>query len=263
MPDTRSVADLGGRSVRYDVRGPPDAPVLLFSNSLGTDIRMWDGQVGELMARWRVVRYDTRGHGRSSVPKGPYTIAQLGADVVELLDYLDIERTHFCGLSLGGLTGLYLALTYPDRIDRLAVCNSAARLGTTVMWDERIAVVRRAGMQEIAASVMARWFTEEFRARAPDAVRSVELQFLDTPVEGYVGCCAALRDGDLRSVVPEIRSPVLAVAGARDPAVPVDDTRWLAEQIPNAEYAELPTAHLSNVENPTAFTKTLASFLGS
>jgi 3-oxoadipate enol-lactonase len=231
------------------------------AHSLGTDSGMWDPQVNELAARWRVVRYDARGHGRSSVPSGQYSIEQLGADVTDLLDHLDIDRVHFCGLSLGGLTGLYLAIASPNRVVSLVVCSAAARLGTIATWNERIARVREVGMGGIAASVMARWFTEEFRARCPQAVQTVERQLIDTPPEGYIGCCHALRDGDLRSVVHEIGCPVLVLAGARDLAVPVEDARWLAGQIPNAEYAELPTAHISNVENPTAFTQRLSTFL--
>jgi len=237
--------------------------VLVLSHSLGTDIRMSEPQINELAARWRVVRYDTRGHGQSSVPPAPYSITQLGGDVIDLLDHLDIERAHFCGLSLGGLTGLYLAVAAPSRIASLAVCSSAARLGTTAMWNDRIALVRRVGMTGIAASVMARWFTEEFRATNPDMVRSIEQQVLDTPVAGYAGCCEALRDSDLRSVVPDIRCPVLVLCGAHDPAVPIEDARWLAAHIPNAEYAELSTAHLSNVENPAAFTQRLSTFLAA
>jgi 3-oxoadipate enol-lactonase len=263
VTDSLSVASLAGRSLRYDVRGAPDAPVLVLSNSLGTDLRMWDPQINDLVGRWRVVRYDTRGHGRSSVPPGPYSLMQLGTDVIDLLDHLDIDRAHFCGLSLGGLTGLYLAVTSSDRILSLAVCNASAKIGTNATWNDRIALVRQVGMAGVAPSVMARWFTEEFRARCPDAVRSVERQFLDTPVPGYAGCCEALRDSDLRAVAPDIRCPVLIISGARDPAVPIEDVRWLASQIPNAEYAELPTAHLSNVENPAAFTHTLSSFLAS
>ncbi len=263
MTDSLSVASLAGRSLRYDVRGASDAPVLMLSNSLGTDMRMWDPQMNDLVGRWRVVRYDTRGHGRSSVPPGPYSIMQLGNDVIDLLDHLDIDRAHFCGLSLGGLTGLYLAIASPDRIVSLAVCSAAARVGTVAIWDDRIALVRRVGMAGIAPSVLARWFTEEFRARCPDAVRSIEQQLLDTPVPGYAGCCEALRDCDLRPVAPDIRCPVLVLAGAHDPAIPIEDVRWLATQIPNAEYAELPTAHLSNVENPAAFTHRLSTFLAS
>jgi 3-oxoadipate enol-lactonase len=188
---------------------------------------------------------------------------QLGGDVIDLLDHLGIERAHFCGLSLGGLTGLHLAVAAPSRIVSLAVCNAAARLGTNAIWNDRIALVRRVGMAGIAASVMGRWFTEEFRATCPDTVRSIEQQLLSTPVAGYAACCETLRDSDLRSVVPDIRCPVLVLCGARDQAVPIEDARWLAAHIPNAEYAELPTAHLSNVENPAAFTRRLATFLAT
>ena len=173
---------------------------------------------------------------------------------------LDIDRAHFCGLSLGGLTGLHLAIALPDRIVKFAVCNAAARLGTVTMWDEPIARVEELGMHGIARSVMARWL-ERNSCERPQAVQSVEQQLVGTPQEGYLGCCDALRDGDLRPVVPEIRCPVLVLAGSHDLAVPIEDARRLVGQIPNAEYAELPTAHLSNVEDPAAFTQKLSTFL--
>jgi 3-oxoadipate enol-lactonase len=259
--DGPSIAVFGDRSVRYAVEGRAEAPVLVLSNSLGTNLHMWDRQVRELATRWRVVRYDTRGHGGSSVPAGPYTITQLGTDVVELLDFLGVDGAAVCGVSMGGLTALHLAMAAPDRFSTIAVCNAVARFGTTATWTDRIATVRRVGMQEIAPSVIARWFTEAFRARCPDAVREIELQLLQTPVAGYLACCEALRDADLRDGIPTVRSRALVLTGTYDPAVPTGDARWLAAHLPNARYVELPTAHLSNVETPAAFTEALSAFL--
>jgi 3-oxoadipate enol-lactonase len=257
------IATIDGYQTQYDVQGPTDAPVLVLSNSLGADLRMWDAQTAPLARRWRVVRYDTRGHGRSGVTPGEYTIVQLASDVVHLLDFLDVDQAHVCGMSMGGMIGLYHAQEYPDRIRKLAVCSSAARIGTGASWDGRIAAVREGGMRAIVASVMTRWFTDGFRARYPTVVHSFEQQFVDTPVDGYAACCAAIRDADLRAAVPKIRSPVLVLAGAHDPVVSTTDAQWLAGQVPGGEYDELPTAHLSNVESPAAFTERLSRFLSA
>lgn len=261
--DFAGVATFGGRAVYYRVQGPVEAPALLLSNSLGTDTRMWDAQIPQLASRWRVVRHDTRGHGRSSAPSGPYGVAQLASDVADLLDFLGVAQAHFCGMSLGGLIGLRLAQEQPARVLKLVVCSAAARMGTAAGWSERIAAVRRGGMQAVAGAVAARWFTEDFRARVPDAVRSIEQQLLGTSIDGYVACCAAVRDADLRAAVSTIHSPTLVLAGTHDPVVPTADVRWLAEHIPGARYAELPTAHLSNVECAAEFTDQVASFLAA
>jgi 3-oxoadipate enol-lactonase len=267
MPTTArelaGVATLGGHDVYYRIDGPVDAPVLVLSNSLGTNLRMWDAQMSQLASRWRVLRHDMRGHGRSGVPRGPYTVAQLTADITDLLDFLGVGQVHFCGMSLGGLVGMCLAREEPGRISRLVVCSAAARMGTTAGWSERIAAVRAGGMQAVAGAVTARWFTEDFRTRAPDAVRSIEQQLLDTSTDGYVACCAAVRDADLRSTVSTIHSPTLVLAGTHDPVVPTADVRWLAEHIPGARYAELPTAHLSNVERAAEFTDQVSAFLAA
>lgn len=261
--DAPSVAGFGDRLVRYAVQGPTNAPVLVLSNSLGTNLHMWDQQVDELATRWRVVRYDTRGHGGSSVPPGPYSVTQLGADVVQLLDFLHVDQAAICGVSMGGLTALYLAMTAPDRFSTIAVCNAVARFGTTATWTDRIATVRRVGMEGIAPSVIARWFTEAFRARHPDVIHLIEQQLVDTSAAGYIACCEALRDADLREVIPTIRARSLVLTGTYDPAVPIDDARWIATHLQNAQFVELPTAHLSNVETPAAFTKALSTFLGA
>jgi 3-oxoadipate enol-lactonase len=258
-----ATAIIGGYHLEYEVAGPMGAPALVLSNSLGADLHMWDAQAAALQERWRVVRYDTRGHGRSSVTPGPYTIARLADDVAALLDYLDIRLAHFCGLSLGGLTGLAFAHDHAERLLKLVVCCSAARIGTTATWDARIAAVRRGGMGELAPSIIARWFTDEFRARDPVVVQRIEQQLLATPSEGYAACCGALRDTDLRPSVSAIRAPTLMIAGSVDPVVPLDDVRWLADHIPGARFAELPTAHLANVEAPTSFNETLSSFLAN
>jgi 3-oxoadipate enol-lactonase len=258
-----ATAVIGDYRIEYDVTGPAGAPTLVFSNSLGTDLHLWDAQVATLAKgdRLRIVRYDTRGHGRSSVTPGSYTVAQLADDAVRLLDHLGITRAHFCGLSLGGMTGLRLALHHPDRLLKLVVCSASARLGSVEMWDGRIAAVRQGGMAPMVPSILSRWFTEGFRARDPLAVKRIEQQLLSTPAEGYAACCGALRDADLRPLLPKIRTPTLVVAGTFDPAVPIADVRSLADNTSGAKFAELPTAHLSNVEASAAFNETISQFL--
>jgi 3-oxoadipate enol-lactonase len=256
-----SVAEIGGYRIHYDVSGPANAPVLLLSNSLGTNYTMWDPQIPVLASRRRIVRYDTRGHGRSMVTPGPYSLAQLADDVAHLLGYLGISTVDYCGLSMGGLTGLQLALDHPALIRKLVVCSAAAKIGTAAMWDSRIAAVRASGTEPMAPSVMARWFTEEFRARQPAEVRRIEALLVATPAEGYAACCEAIRDADFRDAASAIRVPTLVLAGAVDPAVPTEEARWLANRIPNAQYSELPAAHLSNVEDAEGFTSHLSRFL--
>ena len=257
------VAEIAGCRMRYEIRGPVDAPVLVLSNSLGTDLGLWDLQIGELITRHRVLRYDTRGHGRSSVTPGPYTLQRLARDVVDLLDALSIVRVDFCGLSLGGMIGLSLACDFPGRLRRLVVSDSAAQIGTQAGWNERIAAVNSGGMAAITASVLGRWFTDQFRARAPGQVQRIASQLAATPADGYAACCAAIRDADLRGAVPAIRVPTLVVVGRDDPAIPPSAGQWLAATIPGAQYCELPTAHLSNVEDPVAFTSALTRFLAA
>jgi 3-oxoadipate enol-lactonase len=258
---TVATATIGRYRVEYDVQGAPELPALVLSDSLGTNLHMWDAQAAGLKNRWRIVRYDTRGHGGSSVTPGPYSVSQLTDDVIDLLDYLDIAAAHFCGLSLGGMTGLSLAHDHPERLHKLVVCSSAARLGSTEMWNGRIAAAMKGGVSEMAPSILSRWFTPDFSARDPNAVQQIEQQLRSTSGEGYAGCCGALRDADLRSSVGEIRTPTLVVAGTFDPAVPIEDVRWLADHVPGARFAELPTAHLSNVEASAAFNETISSFL--
>lgn len=253
--------ELNDVRIYYELSGPSAAPVLVFSNSLGTDLAIWDSQVAILSRDFRILRYDTRGHGRSSVPSGPYTIYQLADDVVGLLDKLEVERAHFCGLSIGGMTGMSLALRFPDRLFRVVLCNTAVKIGSPEIWNARIDAVQKGGMEAVVPGILERWYTAEFRSAAPQAVESTRSTLLSTPVEGYAGCCAALRDADLRNEIAGIRLPVLIIAGADDPATTPTDGRFLAERIAGARYAELRAAHLSNIEASDAFTMELSAFL--
>jgi 3-oxoadipate enol-lactonase len=249
--------------IHYALTGAPDARVLVLSNSLGTNFSMWDSQLSEFEKHFRLLRYDTRGHGQSAVPHGPYTLDQLGGDVLTVLDALKIERAVFCGLSMGGMTGLWLALHAPQRFRKLVVSNASAKFGTVEGWNTRIEAVRSKGMKAVAAQVVERWYTAEFRANSPGSVRAT-LQMLEaTSPEGYVACCAALRDTDLRESVAAIRTPTLIISGAKDPVSPSADGKYLAAQIPGAQYLELDAAHLSNVEASGTYTSAVLHFLNS
>jgi 3-oxoadipate enol-lactonase len=253
-------AQSGELRTHYELSGG-QGPVLVFSNSLGTDFSMWDPQMAELAQRFRILRYDTRGHGQSTVTAGDYTIEQLGRDVLGLLDTLQLDRVHFCGLSLGGVIGIWLGVNAPDRLNRLVLCNTAARIGTKEMWNARIGTARKDGMKPIAAAVIERWFTPEFRASCPDQVAKAQRMLETTPPAGYAGCCAAVRDVDLRDAVAQIKSPTLIIYGGKDPVIPIEDAQFLARNIQGAAIVELSAAHLSNVEQADAFTEAVSYFL--
>jgi 3-oxoadipate enol-lactonase len=248
-------------SLHYTIDGAPDAPVLVLSNSLGTDLSMWVPQMAALASQFRVLRYDTRGHGQSGVTPGPYSVAQLGQDVIALLDHLGIASAHFCGLSMGGMTGMWLAIHHPQRIKRLVLANTAALIGTAEAWNSRIATVNANGMAAIIPGVLERWFTAGFRERDPDAVAAIVAGLLRTSPEGYGANCGAVRDMDQRVEVAAIRAPTLVIAGTHDLATPPASGKLVADHIAGAAYLELNAAHLSNIEQPAAFTDAVLTFL--
>ena len=254
-------ADLAGLRLHYRFDGPVGAPVVVLSNSLGADLTMWDPQIGKLARGHRVLRYDTRGHGASAATPGPCTIAQLGRDVVALLDHLALDRVLFCGLSLGGMTGMWLGSHAPDRLSRLVLANTAARMAPPEMWNARIDKVNAGGMNAISDAVLARWFTPGFIAREPAQLALMKAMMERVPAAGYVGCCAAVRDMDQRDEVAAIAAPTLVIVGMHDAATPPADGRFLAERIPRAQLVEIDAAHLSNIEAAAAFDAALASFL--
>jgi len=235
--------------------------VLVLSNSLGTDGGMWDPQMPDFTKRFRVLRYDTRGHGQSAVTPGPYSIDQLARDVIGLLDGLALKRVNFCGLSMGGMVGIWLGANAPERIDKLVLCNTAALIGPPQLWNARIENVRKGGMEAIAPAVIERWFTPAFRARAPEAVEPVRRMLIATPPEGYSAACAAVRDMDQRDALARIRAPTLVIAGTQDAATPPEDGRFIAEKVKDARYVELNAAHLSNIEARERFTTEVMGFL--
>jgi 3-oxoadipate enol-lactonase len=253
----------GKARIHYALEGQSGAPALVLSNSLGTNYSMWDPQLPELRKKLRVLRYDTRGHGQSSLTPGPYSIEQLGRDVMALLDALDLDRVHFCGLSMGGMIGMWLGANAPERLNKLVLCNTAAKIGTSEVWNARIEAVRKNGMKSVASAVVERWFSPAFREKPPATVSSTLKMLEAANPEGYAACCAAIRDFDFREQLSRIRVLTLVIAGAHDPSTPPADGRFLADQIQGAQYAELDAAHLSNIEAQDRFNNEVAKFLNS
>ena len=255
----------GDATIHYRVDGPGDAPVVVLSNSLGTNLDMWAPQVAVMAASFRVVRYDTRGHGASSVPTGPYTIDQLGNDVVALLDHLGVSRAHFVGLSMGGLTGLWLAQHAPERLDRLVLANTGAKIGTAERWNPRIALTDARGSaglpDDLCDTVVDLWFTPRFRASSPERVAVVRDMLAETTGSGYAANCAAIRDADLRPGLGDIHVPTLVIAGSHDPSTPPALGREIVDGVPGAAWVELDAAHLSNIEQAGAFDAAVLRFL--
>lgn len=251
--------------VYYVEDGPRDAPALVLSSSLGTTHELWRPQVPALAQHFRVVRYDHRGHGRSPVGEGFWRIGDLGADVLALLDHLDVERTHFCGLSLGGMVGLWLAAQAPDRIDRLAVCSTAARVDRPDAWSERAATVRDNGVVAITEQVVAGWFTRGFTERKSGLVGRMTAMLAGTSDEGYAACCQAIQQLDLEPLLPQVEAPTLVLAGERDIATPPRHAKEIAAGIRDASLALVgDAAHLANLEQPKIVTDLLLEhFLAS
>jgi len=250
-----------GEKIWWEAEGSPDNPPLVFSNSLGTNLAMWDGQIDEAAKNFRVIRYDQRGHGRSSAPSGEYTLERLGRDAIELFDCLGIIKTRFCGLSMGGMTAMWLLINYPGRIERAALCNTSAHMPPAEMWNERIRNCTENGMGSMVAGVTERWFTAAFRNDEPEEVERIASQIRATQARGYAGCCAAIRDMDLRSDLKGIGAPVLVVIGDSDPATPPEQGELIADNIPEAKKEVLHAAHLSNVEDPSGFNAAILGFL--
>jgi 3-oxoadipate enol-lactonase len=245
----------------YEWTGLPDATVLVLSNSLGTTAAMWGPQLAEFDKSFRVLRYDARGHGQSEVTPGPYTFRQLAQDVVRLLDALKIEHAYFCGLSMGGLTGLQLALDTSGRFKKMVISSASAKFGTAEGWDKRIAAVRTSGMKLVAGQVVERWFTKKFREAEPEKVDAMRAMIEAISPDGYVNCCMALRDADLGGELSRVRAETLIISGTQDPVSPPTDGKLLARSIPGARYCELHASHLSNVEAAKEFTREAVSFL--
>ena len=244
------------------VEGPADAPVVVLGGSLGSTLEMWEPQVPALTERFRVVRYDARGHGRSPVPPGPYSLDDLADDLLALLDRLQVQRAHLVGLSLGAMTAMRLAAREPSRVDRLALLCTSAKFPSSSPWAERAATVRAEGTAAIAEAVVARWFTGGLRDADPALVDRMRAMVAATPAEGYASCCGAIERMDLRGDLPRISAPTLAVAGADDPATPPEHLATIAGGVPGARLLVLPqAAHLANVEQAAAVNAALLAHL--
>jgi 3-oxoadipate enol-lactonase len=242
--------------------GPDDGPPLVLGSSLGTTRAMWEPQIATLAKRRRVVAFDHRGHGGSEVPPGPYTIAGLGRDVLALLDRLEIDRFAYAGLSLGGMVGMWLAATVPDRVERLALLCTSACLGPAEGWYERARLVRSGGLPRVADAVVARWFTPSFTATQPDVVARYRAMLLALPPEGYASCCEAIATMDLRDMLSAVTSPTLVIAGGCDEATPVSHVEDIVARIESARLSVVPgAAHIANVEQPAVVTALLIKHL--
>jgi 3-oxoadipate enol-lactonase len=249
--------------VHHVAEGPAGGPPVVLVNSLGTDLGMWDDQAGPLSERHHLIRYDQRGHGKSPVPPGPYSLADLGGDLIALLDRLGLERVSLCGLSLGGMTAMWAASEVPDRVERLVLCCTSALLGPPADWQQRARTVRGLGVAAIADAVLERWFTPEFLAARPPAVERLDAILRATPAEGYAGCCEAIRDMDLSDRLGRITAPTLVIAGAEDPATPPLHGQGIANGIPDARLDIVAhAAHLANVEQPQAITDRILAHVG-
>jgi 3-oxoadipate enol-lactonase len=234
----------------------------MLSNSLGTDLGMWDDQLPSLVEHFRVLRYDQRGHGRSPAPPGPYTIAELAGDALDLLDRLGLGRVSFCGVSLGGMTGMWLAVNAPERLDRLALCCTSAYLPPRENWTDRAATVRARGTDAVVDGALERWFTPALARLRPDAVERTRRALLDMSAEGYAGCCEAIAAHDLRAELGSIRAPTLVLAAADDPATPPEHGRLIAETVEGARLVVLERGrHLIAVEEPGAFARAVVPHL--
>jgi 3-oxoadipate enol-lactonase len=253
--------DADGCRINVEVEGPERAPALIFSNSLGTDLTMWDDQAKAFAKDFRVIRYDQRGHGKSDAPPGPYAMDRFGRDALAVMDGLELKRADFCGISMGGMTGMWIARHAPERLRRLVLANTAAKSATALSWNTRIATVVSKGLTAIADMALGIWFTEGFRARAPQTISRMRETLVSLSPQGYVACCAGIRDMDQRWGIAAIKTPTFIIAGKHDKSTTLGDAELINKRIAGSELTVLDAAHISNVEQPAAFTKAVAKFL--
>lgn len=249
--------------INYQTFGDANHPAIVFSNSLGTKYSMWQPQIDALQDDFFIICYDTRGHGASSAPQGPYTIDHLGQDVINLLDHLNVKKANFCGISMGGLTGQWLAIHKPEYFNHVVVCNTAAKIGQEQAWNDRAKLVREQGLQPIAATAASRWFTESFIQSQAQIVQSLSNDLAASSADGYASCCEALAKADLGEALKNITVPVLVIAGQQDPVTTVADGQYIVDRVPNSQLFEINASHISNIECPAEFTQALVSFLSN
>jgi 3-oxoadipate enol-lactonase len=253
-------------TVHYVLEGPESAPVVMLSNSLGTSLAVWEAQAVSLRSKYRVLRYDTRGHGLTDAPPAGntgYSIDQLADDAAALIKALGVKRVHLCGLSIGGMLGQKLAAKSPELLSSLILCDTAPYMNPQV-WDERIALIRKDGIEAVAEGTMQRWFTPRFREHQPDAVKGIRNMLVRTPAEGYVGCAYAIRNMDLRADDARIVCPTLIVVGEEDPATPVAAAREMNGAIKGSKLVIIPqSAHIVTIEQPAALNRAIGDFLAT
>jgi 3-oxoadipate enol-lactonase len=235
----------------------------MLSNSLGTNLHMWDDQAPAFAKDFRLVRYDRRGHGQSGVPKGPYSMERLGRDVLAILDTLNIRKANWCGLSMGGMVGMWLGANAPERFSKLVLSNTSSYYADKALWDGRLKFARENGIAAVVDSTLERWFTKEFRARSPQAVERIAGMLRSTQLEGYLACATAVRDMDHRELLPRIKAPTLIIAGRHDPATTPEAAEYIHSRIPGSQLVMLDAAHISNVEQAQSYTRTVLNFLKS
>jgi 3-oxoadipate enol-lactonase len=250
-----------GCPLNVEIMGSDGAPPLMLSNSLGTDLHMWDDQAAEFARRFRLVRYDRRGHGKSGAPKGPYSFDRFGRDILGILDALGVKKAHWCGLSMGGMDGQWLGANAPGRIGKLVLANTHYHYADKAPWADRLRFLAQHPLGDMVGANMERWFTKGFRERAPQAIARMSRMFVATDHAGYMACVAAVRDIDFRGSNPTIKAPTLVIVGTQDPATPPAAGETIAKAIPGARLVALDAAHISNVEQPQPFTRAVLDFL--
>ncbi|MDH5749696.1 MAG: 3-oxoadipate enol-lactonase [Rhodospirillales bacterium] len=257
-----SLITANGISMKYSLDGPEGAPTVLFSNSLMSNYTMWDGQVPALGETYRVLRYDTRGHGGSETPPGPYNFDQLAADAIGLLNALGIERAHFIGLSMGGMIGQVLGAKYPERLLSLAICDSSSNMNAKEIWDGRIAMAERDGIAAMVEPTIERWFTPAFVEKGSKDLDKIRDMIRTTSLEGYIANAQAIRDMNLTGILRQITTPTVVIVGEDDPATPLEQSRVIHDNIQGASLVILKdAAHLSNIEQAEKFNAALLGFL--
>ena len=256
------VIESNGCPIHVEIEGPSDAPVLMLSSSLGTTRHMWDPQMKAFAQKYRVVRYDRRGHGKSGVPNGPYNMELLARDAINVMDGLDLKKVNWLGLSMGGMEGMWLGANAPERIDRLILSNTGTYYPDKTPWNARIKAVNDAGsVTAVADMVINAWLTKPFQERNPDETARMKTMMIATSVEGYVSCCAAVRDMDHREIIRGITAPTLIIAGSKDMSTNVEAAEFISDRISGSRVVILDAAHISNVEQPEAYAKEVLGFL--
>lgn len=263
MSQQQTLTTLDGCLLSYTEHGAQSLPPLILSNSLGATQSMWDGQIAAFSQHFRTISYDTRGHGSSAAPAGAYSLDRLGRDVLDLLDHLKIERAHFCGVSLGGMTGQWLASHAPTRISRLVLAHTSAHMPPASAWQDRIDTVSSRGMSAIAEAVACRWVTSRFRDERPEEFARLISEISEVDPMGYIGCCAAIRDMDLRPVLANIRTDCRIIAGLEDFATPLEHAQYLGDHIAGSDIVQTNGAHVSNIECAAEFNRHVIAFLNN